>query len=331
MLTAGTAASSRETARRKPEGLRLGRTTASRRRRVDSPIALPAEGLTGSIFDFRPVLDESKRTLIARAVLPNPGGKLKSGSFVEGEILKREEEQSLVFLNVRGRDLGGTVEALDKALAEHLELPAGYYYRISGQWENQVRAARTLRFIIPLVLLVILVLLFITFNSLIDALIVMLSIPFALIGGVLLVAHYQFNLSVAVWVGFIALFGVAVNTGVLMVVYLNEAMDRVITEKGSAGVGWPDIIRASYEGSALRLRPKLMTVATSLFGLLPIMWQTGTGSEVMRPIAAPLIGGLISSTVLVLIVLPVVFALARWLELRYKGRLDPRGNTGLSH
>jgi len=285
--------------------------------------------------EHRSDLEEMMETLVMTPTRGEvPLRMVADANYVDGPPMVNSENgllRSLVFLNVRGRDLGGTVEALDKALAEHLELPAGYYYRISGQWENQVRAARTLRFIMPLVLLVILVLLFITFNSLIDALIVMLSVPFALIGGVLLVAHYQFNLSVAVWVGFIALFGVAVNTGVLMVVYLNEAMDRVITEKGSAGVGWPDIIRASYEGSALRLRPKLMTVATSLFGLLPIMWQTGTGSEVMRPIAVPLIGGLISSTVLVLIVLPVVFALARWLELRYKGRLDPRGNTGLSH
>ncbi len=239
--------------------------------------------------------------------------------------------RSLVFVNIRGRDLGSTVEALDKALADNLTIPPGYYYRISGQWANQVRAAATLRFIMPLVLLVILVLLYLTFNSLTDALIVMLSVPFALVGGVLLIASSTYNLSVAVWVGFIALFGVAVNTGVLMMVYLNEAMDRVIAEKGTGAVTPADILRAAYEGSAMRLRPKLMTVATSLFGLLPIMWETGTGSEVMRPIAMPLVGGLISSTVLVLIVIPVVFAVARRVELKLTGSVSVRGESAFGH
>lgn len=249
--------------------------------------------------------------------------------YTEGPSMISSENgllRSLVFMNVRGRDLGSTVGALDKALSGNLELPPGYYYRISGQWENQVRAAKALSFILPLVLLVILVLLYLTFNSLTDALIVMLSVPFALVGGVLLLASSTYNLSVAVWVGFIALFGVAVNTGVLMMVYLNEAMDRVIAEKGTEAVGRADILRAAYEGSAMRLRPKLMTVATSLFGLLPIMWATGAGSEVMRPIAIPLVGGLISSTILVLLVIPVVFSLARWVELRIKGKLAPRGS-----
>ena len=250
--------------------------------------------------------------------------------YVDGPPMINSENgllRSLVFLNVRGRDLGSTVEGLEHALAEHLKLPPGYYYRISGQWENQLRAKRTLSVIMPIVLLIILVLLFLTFSSLADALIIMLSVPFAMIGGVLLLAHSGYNLSVAVWVGFIALFGVAVNTGVLMMVYLNEAMDRVVAEKGSHGLTWLDVMRAAYEGSALRLRPKLMTVATSLLALLPIMWATGTGSEVMQPIAIPLIGGLVSSTILVLVVLPVLFSVARGIELRLTGTVKVRADT----
>jgi Cu(I)/Ag(I) efflux system membrane protein CusA/SilA len=130
-----------------------------------------------------------------------------------------------------------------------------------------------------------------------------------------------------VWVGFIALFGVAVNTGVLMMVYLNEAMDRIVAERGAAGLTWRDVRRAAYEGSAQRLRPILMTVTTSLLALLPIMWATGTGSEVMQPIAIPLIGGLVSSTILVLVVLPVLFSLARGVELRLKGAVKTRANS----
>jgi Cu(I)/Ag(I) efflux system membrane protein CusA/SilA len=284
--------------------------------------------------EHRSDLDEMMETLVMTPTRGEvPLRMVADAKFTEGPPMISSENgllRSLVYLNIRGRDLGSTIEALDKALAGNLELPPGYYYRISGQWENELRAARTLSFIMPIVLLVILVLLYITFNSLTDSLIVMLSVPFALIGGVLLVAHYHYNLSVAVWVGFIALFGMAVNTGVLMLVYLNEAMDRVIAEKQGADVKWPDVLRAAYEGSALRLRPKLMTVATSLLGLMPIMWESGTGSEVMRPIAVPLIGGMISSTILVLLVIPVIFSLARWVELRMKGTLEPRGHTGLS-
>jgi Cu(I)/Ag(I) efflux system membrane protein CusA/SilA len=253
-----------------------------------------------------------------------------NAKYVDGPPMVNSENgllRSLVFLNVRGNDLGSTVEGLEHALAEHLDLPSGYYYRISGQWENQLRAKKTLSVIMPIVLLIILVLLFLTFNSLADALIIMLSVPFAMIGGILLLAYSGYNLSVAVWVGFIALFGVAVNTGVLMMIYLNEAMDRVVAEKRKDGLSWRDVRQAAYEGSALRLRPKLMTVATSLLALLPIMWATGTGSEVMQPIAIPLIGGLVSSTILVLVVLPVLFSVARGVELRLTGSVRIRAGS----
>jgi len=253
-----------------------------------------------------------------------------NAEYVDGPPMINSENgllRSLVFLNVRDNDLGSTVEGLERALAKHLILPPGYYYRISGQWENQLRAKKTLSVVVPVVLLIILVLLFLTFNSLADALIIMLSVPFAMIGGILLLAYSGYSLSVAVWVGFIALFGVAVNTGVLMMVYLNEAMDRVVAERQKDGLSWQDVKQAAYEGSALRLRPKLMTVATSLLALLPIMWATGTGSEVMQPIAIPLVGGLVSSTILVLVVLPVLFSVARGVELRLTGSVRIRADS----
>ncbi|MEP0813653.1 MAG: efflux RND transporter permease subunit [bacterium] len=223
--------------------------------------------------------------------------------------------RSLVYLNIRGRDMGSTVNALDKALSENLELPEGYYYRLSGQWENLVRARARLAIILPFALVIIFVLLYFTFGNFTDTMIVMLSVPFAFIGGVWLLAWHNMNISVAVWVGFIALFGLAVSTGVLMVVYLEEAFLRVRDQNG--GVMTPALIfKAAYEGAALRLRPKLMTVATSVIALFPIMYSHGTGSEVMKPICVPLIGGLLSSTVLVLIVIPVLYAWARIIELK---------------
>jgi len=229
--------------------------------------------------------------------------------------------RSVVFLNIRGRDMGSTVTELEQRLKEQLKLPQGYYFRISGQWESQVRARKTLSFIVPVAILLIFILLYLTFNSVVDTLIVMLSVPFALVGGVIMLAHFNYNISVAVMVGFIALFGVAVETGVVMLVYLNEALDKRIINRVKLT---PAVIReAAYEGAALRLRPKLMTVGTSLIGLLPILWATGTGSDVMKPIAVPLIGGMISSTILVLIVIPVVFVIVRVAQLRILGEIKP--------
>ncbi len=227
--------------------------------------------------------------------------------------------RSLVFLNIRGRDLGSTVTDLEKALKAELKLPPGYYFRISGQWENQLRARKTLSVVVPMAMLVIFLLLYLTFYNVVDTLMVMLSVPFALVGGVIMLSHFQYNISVAVMVGFIALFGVAVETGVVMLVYLNEALDRRIL---SGVLITPQVIReAAYEGAALRLRPKLMTVSAALLGLLPVLWATGTGSDVMKPIAVPIIGGMISSSILVLIVIPVLFVLVRVIQLKVSGKL----------
>jgi Cu(I)/Ag(I) efflux system membrane protein CusA/SilA len=234
----------------------------------------------------------------------------------EGGLLR-----SIVFLNVRDRDMGGFVNQAKQTLEQQLKLPAGYYLAWSGQWENQVRAKARLQLLVPLGMIIIFVLLCFTFHSALEAAMVMLSVPFALVGGVYLVAALNYNLSVAVWVGFIALYGIAVETGVVMVIYLHEALDKRLK---SGPVTEQDIYDATFEGAVLRLRPKLMTVAASLIGLIPIMWSSGTGADVMKPIAAPMIGGLLSSAVHVLIMTPVIFVLMKKRELK-KGTLQYSG------
>ncbi|RJP82623.1 MAG: efflux RND transporter permease subunit [Candidatus Zixiibacteriota bacterium] len=221
--------------------------------------------------------------------------------------------RSVVFLNVRGRDMGSFVNEAKQVLDENLKLPPGYYLQWSGQWENQIRAKERLQLLVPLVIFIIFILLYFVFRSVTESILVMLSVPFSLTGGVILLVLLGYNWSVAVWVGFIALYGIAVETGVVMVVYLHEALDRKL-EQGP--VGTKELYEAVIEGSALRLRPKLMTVATSMLGLLPIMWATGTGSDLMRPIATPMVGGLLTSAVHVLIVTPVIFALIKGRALR---------------
>ncbi|HIJ97418.1 MAG TPA: efflux RND transporter permease subunit, partial [Desulfuromonadales bacterium] len=225
----------------------------------------------------------------------------------EGGLLR-----SLVYLNVRGRDMGGFVTEAKQVLEQKLKLPPGYYLTWSGQWENQIRAKARLQVLIPLGMVIIFLLLYFTFHSVVEASMVMLSVPFALVGGVYLVSALGYNLSVAVWVGFIALYGIAVETGVVMVIYLHEALDKKLLNGPCTE---QDIYDATFEGAVLRLRPKLMTVAVALLGLIPIMWSTGTGADVMKPIAAPMIGGMISSAVHVLIMTPVIFVMMKTRDL----------------
>jgi Cu(I)/Ag(I) efflux system membrane protein CusA/SilA len=225
--------------------------------------------------------------------------------------------RSIVYLNVRGRDMGGFVADARQSLAEKLTLPSGYYLSWSGQYENQIRAKQRLEVLIPIVFAIIFVMLYFTFKSFLEAGMVMLSVPFALIGGVYLIYFLGYNFSVAVWVGFIALYGVAVETGVVMVIYLHEALRKRI-DQGT--LRHETIVEATIEGAVLRLRPKLMTVATNLIGLLPIMWSSGTGSDVMKPIAAPMIGGIVTSAIHVLFVTPVIFSMMKEHALK-KGKL----------
>ncbi|KIA85494.1 metal transporter [Flavobacterium sp. AED] len=230
-----------------------------------------------------------------------------------------------VLFNVRDRDLGSTVKEAQKKLDTMMtKMPKGYYVEWSGQWENQIRANKTLGMILPIVVVIIFLVLYFTYRSMKEALITMITVPFALIGGIFMVYFYGINLSVAVAVGFIALFGLAVETAMLITIYLNEAMNKMVAKHGNSAATITEAILREYiiDGSAKRLRPKLMTVSVSLFGLIPILWATGTGADVMLPITVPLIGGTITSTIYVLLVTPVVFEMSKLRELKTKGKID---------
>lgn len=227
--------------------------------------------------------------------------------------------RSIVFMNTRGKDMGSVMTDAKKAIEGQLRLPEGYSYQWSGQYESKMRAQQTIEFIMPMVFLLIFVLLYFTLKNFKEAAVVMLSVPFALIGGVYMIYILNYNFSVAVWVGFIALYGIAVETGVIMVVYLHEALDKRLNDYKN-GLRGPitntDIYEATVEGSVLRLRPKIMTVATAMVGLVPVMWATGTGSDVMKPLTAPMIGGLLTSAIHVLVVTPILFAIMKESSLK---------------
>lgn len=257
---------------------------------------------------------------------PSMGGASASGQVTLGQVarisvapgpamINAENSflRSVVFLNVRGRDMGRFVDEAKAALERNLKLPEGYFIEWSGQYENQIRAKRTLQLVVPLVLLIIFVLLVMVYRSVKEALHVILAVPFALTGGVFLLYLLGYNFSVAVWVGFIALFGTAVQTGVVMVIYLEEAVERVRRRDGR--LTRENLREAVVEGALLRLRPKVMTVSTVVAGLLPIFWSTRTGAEVMKPLATPVLGGMVSSLLHVLIITPVIFLWLREREL----------------
>lgn len=237
-----------------------------------------------------------------------PLGQLANIQTVIGPNMISSENGLLrgtVLLNVRGRDVGSFVDEARKAIAERVQLPEGYYITWSGQYENQQRARSRLLLVVPVVLIVIFGLLYMTYNSAIEAAHVLMAVPFALTGGVYLLWALDYNFSVAVWVGFIALFGTAVQTGVVMVIYLNEAVEAKQRELGRLTKS--DLLQAVIEGALLRLRPKVMTVSTVVAGLLPIMWSSSAGAEVMKPLATPVLGGMVSSLLHVLVVTPVIF------------------------
>ena len=218
-----------------------------------------------------------------------------------------------VLLNVDGRDIGGFIAEARRAVDAGVRLPAGYYLGWSGRYENQAHARARLTLVVPLALAVVFVLLYFTYGSAVEAAHVLLAVPFALTGGVYLLWLTGYNFSVAVWVGFIALFGTAVQTAVVMVIYLEEAVDRRRAAAGSA-FDRRELRAAVIDGALLRLRPKVMTVSTVVAGLLPIMWSSRTGAEVMKPLAAPVLGGMVSSLLHVLVVTPVIFY---WLRARH--------------
>ncbi|HKO61336.1 MAG TPA: CusA/CzcA family heavy metal efflux RND transporter [Pyrinomonadaceae bacterium] len=259
---------------------------------------------------------------------PIPLAQLAEIRTVEGPTMISSENGLLrgtVLLNVRGRDVGSFVDQAKEAIARQVQLPTGYYVSWSGQYENQQRARQTLMIVIPIVLVVIFGLLYITYHSVLEAAHVLMAVPFALTGGVYLLWLLDYNFSVAVWVGFIALFGTAVQTGVVMVIYLNEAVERKKQEMGT--LTRQTLKEAVTEGALLRLRPKVMTVSTVVAGLLPIMWSTSAGSEVMKPLATPVLGGMVSSLLHVLIVTPAIFYTLRARELKKEEKLRTAQET----
>jgi Cu(I)/Ag(I) efflux system membrane protein CusA/SilA len=217
--------------------------------------------------------------------------------------------------NVAGRNLGGFVKEAQTRIATEIQLPPGMTIEWSGQYEDQIRAQRTLELIVPTALFIIFLLLYIIYHSFKEAAHVILAVPFALTGGVFLQWYLGCNFSVAVWVGYIALFGTAIQTGVVMVVYLQEAVAKKRVEMGGK-ISQADLLKAVKDGARLRLRPKVMTVATIIGGLLPILWSSRAGAEVMKPLAAPIIGGMVSSLACILIVTPVIFYWLREQELK---------------
>jgi Cu(I)/Ag(I) efflux system membrane protein CusA/SilA len=252
---------------------------------------------------------------------PIPLGRLAEIRTVTGAAMIQSENGLLrgtVLLKVRGRDVGSFVDEANAAILQQVQLPAGYYINWSGQYENQQRARARLMIVVPIVILIIFATLYLTYRSFLEAAHVLLAVPFALTGGVYLLWMLQYNFSVAVWVGFIALFGAAVQTGIVMVVYLQEAVERKKNELGT--LDKETLLEAVTEGALLRLRPKVMTVTTIVFGLLPIMWSTSAGSEVMKPLATPVFGGMLSSLLHVLIVTPVIFYWLRLFELKRDAR-----------
>lgn len=279
--------------------------------------------------DFRNNLEALKRLQVQTMDFgPIPLQAVADIRISDGPPMINSENAMLrgtVLFNVRGRDLGSTVkEAQERLNRMTTRLPKGYFLEWSGQWENQIRANRTLKMILPIVILIIFFVLYFTYHSMKEALVTMITVPFALIGGVFMVYFYGINLSVAVAVGFIALFGMAIETAMLMTIYLNEAMQQMVAKHGNDRSSLsPGIIRQYVvQGSVKRLRPKLMTVSVGLFGLIPILWATGVGSDIMRPITIPLIGGTISSTIYVLLITPVVFEIIKEMELKRNGKIE---------
>ncbi|MBK6861652.1 MAG: efflux RND transporter permease subunit [Saprospiraceae bacterium] len=277
--------------------------------------------------DFRSDLSEIKRTPIQTSdygVIPLSA--VADLQISEGPPMINSENAMLrgtVLFNIRGRDMGSVVkDAKTKIESDFKNLPKGYFINWSGQYENKVRAEARLKIIIPITLLIIAFVLFFTFHSAKEMLIVLSSIPIALIGGVYSMYFFEVNFSVAVAVGFIALFGIAVETGVLMLVYMNEALREKIEQKKTAELSQEEIQSAVFSGAVMRVRPKLMTVMADMIGLMPILLATGVGSDVMKPITIPFVFGLITSTLFVLIVLPVVYQLVKEREMRKHGKVE---------
>ncbi|HKT50138.1 MAG TPA: CusA/CzcA family heavy metal efflux RND transporter [Candidatus Angelobacter sp.] len=268
--------------------------------------------------DFRDNLQDLGHVLVATSSGAQiPIGQVARLSFSHGPTMIRDEDGALtgyVYLDLNTRNYGGFVEKADRMLRDNLHLPAGYTYRWAGEYEFEMRAKERLKIILPVVFFVIFLLLYMVFHSATEAAVLIFPTLYAMTGGLILQWLLGYNFSVAVWVGYIALFGIAVETGVVMVVYLHEALQHRL-ERGLVTTE-ADVEQAAIEGAVQRLRPKLMTVTAVLASLAPILWARGIGSDVMKPIAAPIVGGMITSTIHVLILVPVFFVLMKERALR---------------
>ncbi len=290
-------------------------TTVEGRERFDVIVRYPRE------------LRDSPEMIASQVLVPTPSGamvplgqlaKVSLGNGVPGIRTENALLSAYIFVDIRGRDIGGYVAEAQRAVLEQVKFPPGYYVTWSGQFEFMERAKAKLAIAIPMTLFIIFLLLYLNFKRLTETLIVMLSLPFALVGGVWLMYGLGYNLSVAVAVGFIALAGVAAETGVVMLIYLDHALERIKARRTEEGRSLDvfDLYAAIREGAVERVRPKMMTVVAITASLLPILWGTGTGSEVMRRIAAPMVGGMASSTLLTLVVIPAIYALVKGYAIR---------------
>ncbi|HYL09654.1 MAG TPA: CusA/CzcA family heavy metal efflux RND transporter [Candidatus Acidoferrales bacterium] len=268
--------------------------------------------------DFRGDIEQLRRVVIATPTGAQiPLSEVARVYFTRGPAMLRDEEGLLtgyVYLDLATKDYGGFVAKADRLLREKLALPPGYTYKWSGEYEFELRAKARLKIIVPIVFFVIFLLLYMVFHSATEAAVLIFPTFYAMTGGLILQYWLGYNFSVAVWVGYIALFGIAVETGVVMVVYLHESLDKRLAS--GVPLQHADIEAATIEGAVQRLRPKLMTVTAVLASLIPILWETGIGSDVMKPIAAPIVGGMITSTIHVLILVPVFFAFLKERALR---------------
>ena len=275
--------------------------------------------------DFRDNVEELRRVLIATPTGAQiPISEVAKISFSRGASMIRDEDGALtgyVYIDLNTKDYGGFVTHASNLLKQKLSLSPGFTYKWSGEYEFELRAKQRLQLILPIVFFVIFLLLYMVFHSATEAAVLIFPTIYALTGGLILQRLLGYNFSVAVWVGYIALFGIAVETGVVMVVYLHEALNHRLAS--GVPLKHEDIEAAIIEGAVQRLRPKLMTVCVVLASLIPILWETGVGSDVMKPIAAPIVGGMITSTIHVLILVPVFFALMKERALR-RGTLQPR-------
>lgn len=279
--------------------------------------------------EFRNSVERIKRIPIQSASMGEiPLSAVADIKFEDGPPMINSENALLrgaVMFNVRDRDLGSTVkEAIDKINETNGILPEGYFLEWSGQYENMIRGQQTLMWIAPIVLVIIFFSLYFAFNSIREAFLSLITVPFALIGGAYIIYIWGVSLSVGVAVGFIALFGIAVETGIVMVIYLNDAMNQLIKLKGNSSetITKEDLREYVVRGAAKRLRPKLMTVCVSLFGLIPVLWATGVGTDVMQPIVLPMIGGVLTSSTHILLVTPLIFLMSKEYELRKYGKLE---------